>query len=474
MENKFMRRYEEELAKVVPGASWTSLKYVPWYGILAGLTEEEIIDGYHARGVRNRDGDIRRECASARTKQGERRANGTSRRRVRALPKPTSGVKPTTKPPPKLQFEHIEAGRAAMSLLKGAFALSFGKHALMFAVREVTTGKAEMDWQTQICSYLLAHYKPSEILEARTDKRTRQAEDKGLLTCQELMNEAMRGNFNFELITLNALSGEPVEKCGRKPSWVVRECVLKPWKFMLLEFDGMDLKEQIFFWVGVWVKRTLPLVSLVWSGNKSIHATIEVDADTPEEYEAVKRSVVKAFGQSCDERYNLDVQTLNPEVGARVGGAWRKDTEERQELLFVRGEWTDRQLQRLFDPPYKPVDHQKRNAPPPWVVKEIERSANAAKKETAKPTDGAATRQTQTEQMQTTAKPDGSTRFAYNCATCPRILDCKRTFDLFWLEKSSNGVGCNFLAPDIEEGKRKLQRERVRLAEEAARRTAKR
>lgn len=468
MENKFMRRYGEELAKVVPGASWTSLKYVPWYGMLAGLTEEEIIDGYHARGVRNRDGDIRRECASARQKQGDHKIDGASRRRFRASATPQGATKPTTKPPPKLQFAHIEAGRAALSILKGAFVLSFNKHALMCAVREVIVGDAEMNWQTQICSYLLALYEPSAILEARTDKTTRLKEDKGLQTCQELMDRAMRGDCDFELITLNALSGEPVVKNG-KPSWVMRECVLKPWKFMLLEFDGMDLKEQIFFWVGVWVKRTLPLVSLVYSGNKSIHAVIEVGADTPEEWEAVKRSVVKAFGQSCDERYNIDVQTLNPEVGARVGGAWRKDTEERQELMFVRGEWADRQLQRLFDPPYKPVDHQRRDAPPPWVVAEIERSANG-RAGTAKPKPEAETKQTQTD----AAEPDGSSRFAYYCATCPRILDCKRTFDLFWVEKSSNGIGCNILAPDIEEAKRKLQRERVRLAEEPARRTAKR
>lgn len=118
---------------------------------------------------------------------------------------------------------------------------------------------------------------------------------------------------------------------------------------MVFEFDGMALEDQCRFWGGFVRRGCLPLVSLVYSGNKSIHGVIRVDAPDIGAWNRYREKVLRLFASDGEGRYRLDPQALHPLIGTRLAGAVRGSTGKIQELLWVRLEWRDVAYQRQLN-----------------------------------------------------------------------------------------------------------------------------
>jgi hypothetical protein len=98
------------------------------------------------------------------------------------------------------------------------------------------------------------------------------------------------------------------------------------------EFDGMPLADQFAFWMG-WGLDAVTAVT--FSGSKSLHALLRVDAANREEWE---KSVKGGLFRRVLVPLGCDRACVNPARLSRLAGARRADKGGAvQKLLFVRG-----------------------------------------------------------------------------------------------------------------------------------------
>ena len=102
----------------------------------------------------------------------------------------------------------------------------------------------------------------------------------------------------------------------------------------VVEIDSLPLEVQAAFWVGVAMKRLLPLRSLVHSGGKSIHGIVRL-RDDAKELVSQWNALSRCLADDPDSRYRIDVQCRDAARMSRLAGALRADTGRRQELLWL-------------------------------------------------------------------------------------------------------------------------------------------
>lgn len=340
---KARRNYLDALGKVATGASWDSLKFVPVRGVRAGLTEDQIIADYRAQGILTRDADVRRQCHNAErwlasqsvasASRWRRGLSCSSRRHdayiIRAL-------------------NCIERGRAEMSKrLDVADAALLPDANVMDSLWTLTMKRERLKPLNQSIALIqsISRDDRSAIFEVRADKSHRRPYmGEGIRTAGEWIDELLAGRPIGEIVSLHPLTGKQLPNASGGLSYIVRGCVAA-FPFMLMEFDELPLKDQCFFWYGLILSGDLDVFSLTFSGKKSIHGIIEVDAESLEYWNVVKSAIVRRFTVPRDHprfkpddlKYCLDPQALLPEVGTRLAGAWRSETEAHQELLYLRG-----------------------------------------------------------------------------------------------------------------------------------------
>ncbi|MFA7172641.1 MAG: hypothetical protein WC340_04375 [Kiritimatiellia bacterium] len=139
----------------------------------------------------------------------------------------------------------------------------------------------------------------------------------------------------FPLLIANPLTGQPALTKAGKPSLRCTASV-KRHRYALVEFDAMPLKEQCAFWAGVIATKMLPLRSLVYSGNKSLHGLVEIEAADRAQWD--KQIEVLLFA-TCNPNAPKDRQAdhacRNLDRMTRLAGAWRADKKKRQRLLWL-------------------------------------------------------------------------------------------------------------------------------------------
>ncbi len=338
--------YQNALDRLaVKGNRYAAIGSVVYWGCACHLSVEEIIADVRARGVLDRDADVRRNYPSAKKKVEAFEASRNHRswttcstfsaaRRPHELKKRIEAV--------CFVQRQIKIGRTETSKILGVCAAALPACALMKFVVEVVCGmeRHKPKNQTTIFLQTLCGADRSAWVEIRKDKKHRQPyKRKGIRQAGEWIDVA---NANVddgelgELVSINPLTGNELPNASGRGSLIVRGCVAS-FRHMLLEFDSLDLKEQLFFWIGVLLTGELNVLTLTFSGKKSIHAIVEVEANTLEEWNAVRDEIKRRFATEADERYRLDVQSLTPEAGTRLAGVVRSDTGLVQELLFVRG-----------------------------------------------------------------------------------------------------------------------------------------
>lgn len=148
-------------------------------------------------------------------------------------------------------------------------------------------------------------------------------------------------------ISLNPLTGkEGLTKEG-KPSFDCAATVAAL-RFMLVEFDELSLWDQLALWTTVTrtMRDEVPVVSIVYSGGKSLHAVVlcapaDISSEevTPEDrarYAAAWDRLARRFASSAAPSERMDLAPMkNPAIHTRVAGARRTESGKFQKLLYL-------------------------------------------------------------------------------------------------------------------------------------------
>jgi hypothetical protein len=148
-----------------------------------------------------------------------------------------------------------------------------------------------------------------------------------------------RGTAGLPFIIPNRLTGQEHETSNGSRS---RRCdaAVKEFRFVLAEFDNMSRSDQLLFWSG-WISdpNTLPVACLIDSGNKSIHAWVEVNRSDRQSWDReVKGDLFETFLISL----GVDGATKNPSRMSRLPGHEREKTGQLQRLLWLGPAATNR------------------------------------------------------------------------------------------------------------------------------------
>ena len=160
-------------------------------------------------------------------------------------------------------------------------------------------------------------------------------------------------------VSLNPLTGREGRTKDGLPSFDCAETVAA-FPFALLEFDGLPLADQCAVFAALIRKKPGRVVSIVYSGGKSLHAVMlmpecddrrmhtktRVEALREDRTEADDRKwaanmekLRSAFASSDNPAERIDLApTMNPAIHTRLAGAYRADKSKRQTLLYLDAE----------------------------------------------------------------------------------------------------------------------------------------
>lgn len=126
-----------------------------------------------------------------------------------------------------------------------------------------------------------------------------------------------------QFVCISPLTGKP-DSQGSYRSGSCRARV----PYMLVEIDESPLQDQRDLWMTL-ILEPVPVVALVYSGNKSYHAWIKIDEPTIEESD---KQVYKYYSEVFD-MLGVDSNKKGKATLARVPGSYRRDKEGKLESL---------------------------------------------------------------------------------------------------------------------------------------------
>lgn len=136
-------------------------------------------------------------------------------------------------------------------------------------------------------------------------------------------------------LTINPLTGDQGSTIAGKPSYRCSSTI-SSLRNILVEADDATLEAQLAFWAGVIESKTLPLRSLVYSGNDSIHGIVEIAANSPDEWRTMQKKVMFAVAHpSLPQSQKADVACNNFDRLTRLAGVTNPVTGKRQQLLWL-------------------------------------------------------------------------------------------------------------------------------------------
>jgi hypothetical protein len=101
---------------------------------------------------------------------------------------------------------------------------------------------------------------------------------------------------------------------------------LTAWRFIVFESDTVPTD----LWIRALVQLPLPIVSIVTSGGRSIHALVRIDARNKQEWEAAKQKIGPALVELGADKGALSAVRLT-----RLPGCFRAEKNNWQELLYL-------------------------------------------------------------------------------------------------------------------------------------------
>ena len=188
------------------------------------------------------------------------------------------------------------------------------------------------DPHAQTAAFLSALYGEDDLLFVKRREIENAVPGENLLPRRDWTPERLAGR---DCLYRNPLTGKMSETKGGVDSFAAKDCIAVH-RYALLEFDHLSLRKQAAFWLGVLVSSPLAprLVSLTWSGGKSIHGLIRINADqlTAPLWEKHLR---ERFASNPEMRYKADSCGFKPHGGTRLAGARRNGNGAVQELLYL-------------------------------------------------------------------------------------------------------------------------------------------
>ena len=364
-------KYSTALANLMPGTRDANLVTVALHGRQAGMTPDELYDDImeNAPGAtRPNPSAVRRaiEHAARTVELGGRKDYAAANSKAAAFDRIwTPQREPTA-------AEKREAARKALpDKVRGTVArlVIEGRGATSKTLREMSptaipTAPAEQaaahlnalgaDWRWQIWAGTIGAKIPG-------GKRG------GIVAPFALADTIRAGLADIPThVSLNPLTGREGRTKDGQPSFDCAETVAA-FPFALLEFDGLPLADQCAVFAALIRKKPGRVVSIVYSGGKSLHAVMlmpecddrrmhtktRVEALREDRTEADDRKwaanmekLRSAFASSDNPAERIDLApTMNPAIHTRLAGAYRADKSKRQTLLYLDAELARRNLE---------------------------------------------------------------------------------------------------------------------------------
>jgi hypothetical protein len=140
------------------------------------------------------------------------------------------------------------------------------------------------------------------------------------------------GGTSGPFIIINPLSGQPANIKGGDGTTFRGDNNVRVFAHCLAEFDNIPRDEQLRFWAAV----KLPIVALIDSGGKSIHAWIKVkDIGS---LDAWRREIKEELYDRTLVPMGVDAACSNPSRLSRLPGHFRKEKNNYQRLLWLSAE----------------------------------------------------------------------------------------------------------------------------------------
>ena len=186
----------------------------------------------------------------------------------------------------------------------------------------------------EIVKYLDTLFESDDIVAYATESYAKTNEDTGEVekylpkkgaydrTAGELIDKLLRcdGKINEVLGDYNEQAGAWVRFNPMDGKGVKNENVAQ-FRYALVESDNMDLEKQN----AIVRELELPIATLVYSGSKSIHAVVRIEATNKEEY---KKRVDYLYKICKKNGLNVDEQNKNPSRLSRLPGFMRGDKKQ--------------------------------------------------------------------------------------------------------------------------------------------------
>jgi len=364
-------KYATALANLMPGTRDAGLVTVTLYGRQAGMTPDELYADIMANApgaTRPNPSAVRRAIEHAvRTVELGGVKDWAKKNRPNAAAAAYDRIWKAPKEP--TAAEKLEAARRALpSHVRGTVSrlVAAGRGATSKTLREMSptaipTAPAEQaaahltalgaDWRWRIWAGTIG----------ATGKRG------GICDAAALADTIRAGLADIPThVSLNPLTGKEGRTKDGLPSFDCAATVAA-FPFALLEFDAMPLADQCAIFAALIRRKPGRVVSLCYSGGKSIHAVVlipeahdrrlktlpptrQLREDRNENDDAKWRgemdALVRLFASSDDPAERIDLApTMNPAIHTRLAGAFRADKGKRQTLLYLDADLARRELE---------------------------------------------------------------------------------------------------------------------------------
>ena len=190
-----------------------------------------------------------------------------------------------------------------------------------------------LDWEPQedVGNFLLAMFEPEDLIfigepyEVGTLGGT-------IRRAAEWIKHFQNGGKAGPHIIINPLNGLPVEKKTNDGVTYRGDANVSTYRYCLIEFDNLNREDQISFFSAV----KLPIACLIDSGNKSIHAWIDVqklaNVTTADDWQTYIKD--RLYNQLLTP-LGVDAACSNPSRLSRLPGPYREETGNFQRLLWL-------------------------------------------------------------------------------------------------------------------------------------------
>ncbi|MBP7340828.1 MAG: hypothetical protein PHE11_05145 [Candidatus Omnitrophica bacterium] len=135
-------------------------------------------------------------------------------------------------------------------------------------------------------------------------------------------------------VIVNGFTGRPAPtKSGDKQTFRGDHCI-KSFKHCLVEFDNKSIEDQVRFWSAI----RLPIKAVIHTGNKSLHAWVDVSSQNITNVEQWEKTIKIDLYEARLKPLGVDMACSNPSRLSRLPGVFRADKNQWQRLLWLSKE----------------------------------------------------------------------------------------------------------------------------------------